>query len=913
MAAAFASSNRLPMNPTLSLRHLALALSLVALAACGDDPSTTSDCDLAACIANAPAVMCSEDGESVLRPTQASGCDETGECTYVFSTEPCPNGCQDGVCLGRCSDVQCVEPAEPRCSDNTLVTRVLPGAVEDFATCECEYETERTDCGDDVCFDGECRPFDCSFISCDEAPEDTCEGDVAVDYPEVGQCDEDARDCAYDAVRTDCAEQGTVCVEGACVDTCGDVICDRPPAASCDGDVAVIPDSTGTCDAGSCRYEITRQDCSEIGASCSRGACVPLCEDAACIDPPDDTCDGTVAVTYPLIGACNESFECGYAATRTDCAASGLACVDGDCVEDPGCDGIVCSTPPGDYCEGDIAHEPADIGVCLPGPVCSYPEVETDCSAIAGSVCALGQCELYCDVNVCVEPPADYCDGNNAVYYSGVGACSNEDRSCSYSEFTQNCTTLGERCVDGACVGDCVPSDCDEPPAPFCIGDTIYEYEPIGFCNEIDACDYDFERGEDCGDSGMGCLDGACVALCDGETCDTPPEPNCVDRVAYNYEEIGACVADECEYTPLTVDCELTDQFCGVSEEAGAFCRPCIGAECLGPCDGVVCDEPSGDTGCDDDVAFSEFADGECVDGSCVYPVDTLDCQIIGATCTGGLCSYSCEGVTCARPAATCDGTVLIEPSAGGAVCDGDDCYFDLVETDCLTFGRLCSGGACADVGPICDTYTCDEAGPICDGDTVVTRSGEGVCDPGPPTTCDYTGVETRVPCTGSNGCFDGACVRVPQPGEILITEIVYDPTGVDTDMEWFELYNNSGSSLSLESLTVTTSNGSFAPGDISIGSGAYLLIASSASAVAGADADYAYFRMPIRNDADTLALMRGDVVVDAVAFDVGAGWPDASGVALSLDIDAYDPVDNDDPAAWCAETPNPGSWTSCD
>lgn len=895
------------MNDSSALRPTIVALVGIVLGAavggagCGDEPGSGSgDCDLLECAAATPAPICSDDGTATLSPTRVTGCADDGSCEYEYTQEACTNGCRDGACLARCADEQCLEPAEPRCNGNTLVTRVLPGQVDDFATCACTYRTQRQDCGDDVCFDGECRPFECAFLACDEPPPAACEGDVSVRYPVVGTCVEETRDCEYTPTRTDCAAAGGSCVQGACVDACADVDCTTPPSPRCEGDVAAVPDSTGTCSQGRCTYEFQRQNCTDIGALCLAGACQPICEDAACTSPPSNICEGTVAVQYALLGACNETHECVYGSTRTDCATAGQVCRAGACVEDPGCTGIVCNTPPAEYCEGDVAHQPEAIGECLPGPVCEYDELEIDCAAADGRVCLRGRCELFCDTTVCVEPPDDYCDGDIAILHSGVGTCSNPTRSCSYTQFPTNCAILGQRCVDGDCVGDCVPADCDEPPPSFCVGNQVYDYEPIGFCTETDLCDYDFEPGEDCAATGRGCLLGACVDLCSGGVCNDPPAPSCEGRVAVNPSGPGTCVADVCQYEPNAVDCAATGRFCGVGE-SGAFCRPCVGAECAGPCDGVTCTSPSGETGCEDDVAWSSFADGVCVDGACEYPVDQLDCQEIGAGCLDGLCSYGCEGLACEPAAPTCLGFVLVEDGVAGPVCYDGACHYERLETDCLRFGRTCSAGACRSTPDICALVSCNEPGPLCDGDVVVTRSGPGTCDAGPPTRCVYGGLETRTPCGAGLGCVDGACVRVPQPGEIIFTEIAYDPAGADPGLEWFELYNTSSVTLSLAGHHVVTTNGRWDVGHLSIAPSGYLVLASGPGVAVTYDDEYPYFALPLENVADTLSLVRGASLVDRVAYDERAGWPNAAGTVLSLTRTAYGHLSNDAPSAWCA------------
>jgi hypothetical protein len=62
---------------------------------------------------------------------------------------------------------------------------------------------------------------------------------------------------------------------------------------------------------------------------------------------------------------------------------------------------------------------------------------------------------------------------------------------------------------------------------------------------------------------------------------------------------------------------------------------------------------------------------------------------------------------------------------------------------------------------------------------------------------------------TGSGGALyspgtriDGYPFTVPQ-GAVILTEVMYDPTGTDSDAEWFEIYNTTGSTIDLSGLCV--------------------------------------------------------------------------------------------------------------
>lgn len=106
-----------------------------------------------------------------------------------------------------------------------------------------------------------------------EAPPTTCEDEQIVTYSAKFN---DACSCKVTEDRRDCAIIGKVCSNGACLDgddPCVSVTCDEPPAARCDGLVAITHAPMGTCDEGDCTYAEERRDCEGMGMMCMNGRC----------------------------------------------------------------------------------------------------------------------------------------------------------------------------------------------------------------------------------------------------------------------------------------------------------------------------------------------------------------------------------------------------------------------------------------------------------------------------------------------------------------------------------------------------------------------------------------------------------------------------------------------------------------
>lgn len=1052
--------------------EFALFLVLTTAVACGKAPESSDPepnlCDVDACIEDRPAIACSGDGSVVREVESFTGCDQFGLCQYEFVEAPCEYGCEEGACVVPCGGLQCGAPPEPACDGNSAVT--YGDGVLNPNTCRCTYPEDDVECGDDVCFGGECREFDCDFLECETPPEPTCDGNFAVTYPAVGTCDDNTRECVYDERPVDCAATGEACVDGACFDNCVDVVCDQPPTNQCTGNTAITWDSTGVCDVnGDCEYGVAETDCSAIDAECDDGVCVALCDPLNCIEPPEPSCVENTAVRFADTGSCSEGFECVYDLIEEDCSSADLVCVGGACVTEPTCDGVECISPTDPFCVGEIAHRFSGPGECRPGPECVYPEVTEDCALSAGTACFEGECAPFCSVTVCNDGPADFCDGDTAVQHAFLGECNSDTQDCDYPSVETDCEALGEACFEGACVGGCVAELCTTPPDDrsctgslliglsdegFCTSEDVCGYPSAviqdcadsarvcaggqclaacgeAFCNEpaADRCDGDelvqeaeagvcaggecnyAETRTNCRDSGLACIDdpvaggaacrdacedgylectsppenycdgdvlmlqsfpsgcedsacwyvespfdcaaigdicvsGACVDPCMGVVCDSPPTDLCEGSVAVDYRVTGACEAGVCEYTSDDFDCatafldcvdaECIDACAGVlcdappadgcygselvdvSEEDGVCIAgdcsyfdtsrvdcaesglSCDANECVDLCAGLTCTSPPSPT-CEDDVRVAYGTFGSCALGVCTYPTVEDDCQESGSVCDAGECGGGCSPSDCESVSATCEGFTRIQFGASAPICVDGLCERDGDEFDCRLLGQACSDGECVDSADICAEMDCTAQPAFCERDQLVTQSADGTCVVGPPSLCDFTGAETRVTCPVGDGCFAGACTRVPQPGELVISEIFFDAVGTDSSAEWIELYNPTTDVLELGGIEVDAANGGIVVDTgVTVLPGSFVVL-SAPGAVVGPDYVYDYFRVPLRNGADTITVGREGRELDRVAYDTAGAWPGGPGESLRLDVSLHDTVENDSASAWCS------------
>ena len=157
--------------------------------------------------------------------------------------------------------------------------------------------------------------------------------------------------------------------------------------------------------------------------------------------------------------------------------------------------------------------------------------------------------------------------------------------------------------------------------------------------------------------------------------------------------------------------------------------------------------------------------------------------------------------------------------------------------------------------------------------------------------------------------CMDGDQERdvvAPQPGDVVITEIMPNPDAVDDgDGEWFEVYV--GADFDLNGLKVSTEAEAWqdqvvALDCVPVTAGSYLVFAVNADPEVngGLPVVDQVVDVSLTNSDGLLRLGYGEQVLD------GISWGSASaGVSSALEPSLTDPDHNDDQQYWCAgETP---------
>ncbi len=148
--------------------------------------------------------------------------------------------------------------------------------------------------------------------------------------------------------------------------------------------------------------------------------------------------------------------------------------------------------------------------------------------------------------------------------------------------------------------------------------------------------------------------------------------------------------------------------------------------------------------------------------------------------------------------------------------------------------------------------------------------------------------------------------------GQIVITEIMYDPSAVtDANGEWFEIYNAGASAVNINGWSIEEADGSPSHtidngGALNIAAGTYAVLARNGTTATngGVTAVYAYGSWALSNSSDSIRLKNGTTVVDTVSYsETGSDpFPVASGASIALALAESDlgTGDNNVASNWC-------------
>ncbi len=155
---------------------------------------------------------------------------------------------------------------------------------------------------------------------------------------------------------------------------------------------------------------------------------------------------------------------------------------------------------------------------------------------------------------------------------------------------------------------------------------------------------------------------------------------------------------------------------------------------------------------------------------------------------------------------------------------------------------------------------------------------------------------------------IQGIGVSSPNPGDIIITEIMQNPDVMtDANGEWFEVYNTTGSPIDLFGCTISDdgTDSHEIGSSVVVPANGYAVLARNANSEAngGVTADYDYEDFTLRNGDDEVVLSCCGVEIDRVNYDGGPNFPDPTGASMSLNPAKFSETENNFGFNWCEAT----------
>jgi hypothetical protein len=330
----------------------------------------------------------------------------------------------------------------------------------------------------------------------------------------------------------------------------------------------------------------------------------------------------------------------------------------------------------------------------------------------------------------------------------------------------------------------------------------------------------------------------------------------------------------------------------------------------------------------DDDGSDCEDNDGDghCSDGDCDDSLET------GRTCFAGCLVFHADGdgdgygdsevtaTACVTPDGYTTDSTDCDDSAAAHWSDCDLC----VDADGDGYGEGCNlGEDCDDTvftgascHELCTLFFVDRDGDGHGGGPESVNACEQPvgyallsddCDDSAPEV--YPGATELCGDDVDNNC-SGEDVLCPEPGDILITEVMQDPSALgDTEGEWFELFNTTDAVIDLQGLVIRDDDLDLhhieAP--LEIEPGDYLVLARSGTAAPIVDYVYSDFLLANDDDEVLLATFGTDgtdgLELSGIRYDAGLTFPDPSGASMNLDIRLYERPGAERGDSWCVAT----------
>ncbi|MFK7934574.1 MAG: lamin tail domain-containing protein, partial [Saprospiraceae bacterium] len=150
--------------------------------------------------------------------------------------------------------------------------------------------------------------------------------------------------------------------------------------------------------------------------------------------------------------------------------------------------------------------------------------------------------------------------------------------------------------------------------------------------------------------------------------------------------------------------------------------------------------------------------------------------------------------------------------------------------------------------------------------------------------------------------------ITCPNAGELVITEIMYNPTAVsDANGEYFEIHNITNAAIDLLQFLIQddVTDSHTIPTSVTVPANGYVVLGKNDDMMAngGVAVDYVYGSYNLTNSGDQIVLICGGAEIDRVNYDDGGDFPASSMGSIQLNPDNLNATENDMGANWCEST----------
>ncbi|CAH1986493.1 unnamed protein product [Acanthoscelides obtectus] len=678
----------------------------------------------------------------------ASGCRPEGDCPNGDVDCPPKSVCKSNRCVNPCDHSTCGPNAvcivQNRTAICTCPSKYIPAisGMQDGClriTSRCEYDV---DCGNDVCFSGQCRSVCRNNNDC-SVGEKCMENICMIPCADHSQCAKDQA-CVNATCIIGCRSNKNclseeACINNKCQNPCQDAacgpnaicsahdhktVCKCPPGfdgnptpqqgcirtpSLCQQSSECIPQHV--CHENQCSLPCQNTTGCAIGERCYEGFCVKVCYS-------DNNClHGEICLKGVCQPGCAEDKDCrpsqicseGQCKCDKGFIGTPLGCMDIDeCEANPCHPTAICKNQPGSYTciceEGNVGDPFTDPGCAAPG------QCRRDTQCADNLACKQGKCQNPCETSPCGAhavctvtkhkpscscPPGHLGDPQDKTLGCFKVECL-EDIDCPSNKF---CDVGTNRCLNPCDAVNCGKGTCSiEDHHAICSCFTGYAFKnnkcvDINECLESSPCHSTATCINTDGGFTCSCTDGL-VGDPVGTGCrkpgdcltdtDCPSSAACIDNKCRNPCDIPSACGKNAECIPVAHEatCRCPAR---TKEDANHNCIP---IECVDNND------------CVNDKA--------CVDSKCVNPCTLANVCGEKADCTAsnhqGVCV--CQAGTTGDPHLGC---VPVQYCAKDAQCpSGLKCYNGLCTSICSSSrecigDQLCIQGICQ---PTCKTNT---------------------------------------------------------------------------------------------------------------------------------------------------------------------------------------------------------------